>query len=172
MEKQLSILMAAPRQVKASVKPKSIKIFIDGASRSNPGPAGAGVYIECNGEEVLSQSAYLGKKTNNQAEYLALILGIYLFKIEYEEPPYEIIIVSDSELLVKQMLGQYKIKDKTLRKLQMLASNLLEGIFCKFNHVLRINNKKADKLANIAIDEKVEAPKEFISIINQEDIRL
>ncbi len=173
MEKQLNInfLLAA-----TTSHPKSIhstwNIFIDGASRGNPGLSGAGIYIEYNNKKIASKSVFLGEKTNNQAEYLALALGIYFLKKELakKNPPHNITITSDSELLIKQMRGEYKVKDKTLAKLKSIALSLIDNLKCNFVHVLRINNKKADKLANIAIDKRYKIPAEFSKILQEKGL--
>ncbi len=80
------------------------RLFVDGASRNNPGPSGAGIYVVRDGKEMLKKGFYLGKKTNNQAEYLALVLGIFLLKklVQSDE---NIIITSDSLLLIKQLIS-------------------------------------------------------------------
>src|SRR5690349_12915959 len=81
------------------------KLFIDGAARNNPGKAGAGIYILKNDQEVCKEGFYLGVKTNNQAEYAALLVGLYYIK-QYIEPHDHLDIISDSQLLVRQFNGE------------------------------------------------------------------
>jgi ribonuclease HI len=128
----------------------------DGASRGNPGHAAAGVVIEAeDGRLVARGKHYLGVMTNNQAEYRALILGL---KAVARYEPATVRVFMDSELVVKQMLGQYRVKDETLRPLYEEAKALagrLPGV--SFQHVLRGKNALADKLANEALDERARA---------------
>ena len=131
-------------------------LYIDGASRNNPGESGVGIFILKNDKKFLEHSFYLGIKTNNQAEYLALLLGLTLLK-SYLNPEDRIEIISDSELLIKQINGQYAVKNHELKKLYQDVKHLLLNLNYKAIHVLRQNNKVADKLANKAIDEKIPA---------------
>ena len=128
-------------------------IYIDGASRGNPGPAGIGVVIKDEkGNTLKEYKKYLGDKlTNNQAEYLALISALELCK---EITRGEITIFSDSELLVRQLTGIYRVRNQKLMSL-LNRVRQLEKEFEKVNyiHIRRTQNKKADLLANKAIDE-------------------
>ena len=136
------------------------RIFLDGASRGNPGQAGAGVAIINNNEFILREGFYLGRKTNNQAEYLALAFAAFLIKEQLQNrkllPHLE--FISDSELLVKQMSGLYRVKNPTLARIKHLVEGLLEGIPHSFQHVLRANNTQADALANSGVDKKKKLP--------------
>jgi len=128
-----------------------LTLNIDGAARGNPGPAGAGVVV-WRGEKVFEEFCkYLGKTTNNQAEYQALILAL---EQALELGAREVIVRSDSELLVKQVLGQYRIKNPELRSLFQKAAALMRR-FDRFRiqHVPREQNAEADRMANRAIDE-------------------
>jgi ribonuclease HI len=125
------------------------KVYTDGASRNNPGHASAGwVVYNLQGEEHSAGKKYLGEKTNNQAEYLALIAGIK----EVLPLNAEFCIYMDSELIVKQMKGEYKIKNKELLPLWQEAQDLL--LFKNWNivYIPREHNKRADALANEALD--------------------
>ncbi len=130
-----------------------VHIFTDGGARGNPGPAGAGVVIHQMGKAVASFGKYLGDGlTNNWAEYEALILALHEAKRlglteEYVE------IKMDSELIVKQMTGEYKVKDKNL-KIQhaKVRELLLEFQHVHFKHIPREENSEADALVNEAID--------------------
>lgn len=131
----------------------------DGASRGNPGPAAAGVVIEReNGQVVARGKRALGVMTNNQAEYRALILGL---KAIARYAPDQVTVRMDSELVVNQMTGRYRVRDETLRPLydeaQGAAHKLRE---VRFVHVRRAENHLADALANEALDAEQAARKE------------
>ncbi len=145
------------------------KVYIDGASRNNPGPAGAGVVIFKDDTLIQEYGYYLGIKTNNQAEYLALLLGIYHSK-QLMHPHDIVYIVSDSELLVRQLQGRYAVKHHELKKLFGLAKQLLEGVSCKVQHVLRTENTEADRMANQGVDSKRAVPDEFITLLVAHEI--
>ena len=148
---------------------------IDGASRGNPGPAGAGIYLVKNNTEVEKHHVYLGTKTNNQAEYFALALGLFFARKAMEKDrtsTRDLAVISDSELLVRQMRGEYKIKNEGLRQFSMLITTLMHGIHCTFRHVLRDQNKQADKLANEGIDGRGNVPDEFITLLAHHGIKL
>ena len=131
-----------------------IVIYTDGGARGNPGPAGAGVVIKENGRTIADFGKYLGDGlTNNWAEYEALILAIVDAKrLGFTDRHIEIRM--DSELIVKQMQGLYKVKDKNL-KLQhaKVRELLLEFEHVHFKHIPREENSEADALVNEAIDE-------------------
>lgn len=150
-------------------------LYIDGAARNNPGSAGAGIYITCKNKEYRF-SYYLGDKTNNQAEYLALIIGILHLKklimkkfINVELHTAPIVIKSDSQLLVRQLCNLYKVKNNNLKKLYQIAKNELEGLNYTIEHVRREHNTMADSLANYAVDNKVALPKSLSYIIDALD---
>lgn len=129
----------------------TINIFTDGASRGNPGEAGIGVAIY--DEEILIEQIYkyLGKKTNNQAEYTAVIFALQKLKdLNYSKAN----LFSDSEFLVKQLNGQYKVKAPNIVPLYHNVKQLLIGLDITFNWIPRNKNIMADSLANKAIDEK------------------
>jgi ribonuclease HI len=123
---------------------------VDGASRGNPGPAGYGVYMTTDAGETVEISGYLGTTTNNVAEYAGLIEAL---TVALEEGASELEVVSDSELLVKQMLGEYKVRHPNLIPLHNQAKALARR-FRRFSirHTLRAGNKNADRLANLAVD--------------------
>jgi ribonuclease HI len=145
------------------------KLYIDGASRSNPGQAGAGIYLLKNDKPEYKEGFYLGIKTNNQAEYLALLLGIFSCK-RLMFPDDILYIISDSELLVRQMKGEYKVKRDTLKSLNKTAFAMLAGINYSLCHVLREYNTQADKLANKGIDDGNPMPSEFITMLQNNGI--
>lgn len=122
-------------------------IFSDGGARGNPGPAATGVIIKnTNGETIQAFGEYLGEQTNNYAEYSALIAGLKKAK---ELKATEVECVLDSELVVKQMNREYKVKEPTLQKLFIQAWNSA-SVFKKitYRHTLRENNKEADAILN------------------------
>ena len=128
-----------------------MKLYVDGASRGNPGEAGAGFYlVDEEGNEILRGMRFLGSMTNNAAEYQALILGLRE-TLGIGETSIE--IYTDSELVAKQIKGIYTVKNKRLRRLYREAVKLLD----KFHRsevisIRREDNREADRLANEAID--------------------
>jgi ribonuclease HI len=131
---------------------KKIKIFTDGGARGNPGPAAIGLVIKDENNKILKEfSEYIGKATNNQAEYRALIKGLELAK---GFKPSEVICYLDSELLAKQMKQEYKVKDKDLQPLFIKAWNAAVRLKkVNYQHVPRELNKEADKLLNLELDK-------------------
>ena len=129
-----------------------VKINIDGGSRGNPGP-GAAAYVICNLQgKILAQEGYFMEHcTNNQAEYTALKLALIKAK---ELKATELFIESDSLLLVKQFLGEYKIKNPDLAHRMEIIRQLATPFTIHIKHVLREFNKAPDALANKAMDAK------------------
>ncbi len=128
-----------------------LDIYTDGGSRGNPGRAALGVVIKDeSGKTVAAFGEYLGKQTNNYAEYSALIAGLEKAKLLGAN---EAECIMDSELVMKQMNGVYKIREPALQKLFVKAYNLSQQFKkVKFRHVLRAKNKEADKLVNQVLD--------------------
>ena len=147
------------------------KLFVDGASRKNPGQAGAGIYLLKNDVSILKRGFFLGIKTNNQAEYLALLIGIYYYKKMIHSHTI-LFIMADSELLVRQVQGKYKVRDSKLQKLYALIKELLQDIKYSICHVARSQNKEADKLANVGINEKTHLPHELLGFLQLYDISI
>ncbi len=131
---------------------KKLQLSTDGGARGNPGPAGAGLVIKDeNGNILLEHGQYLGETTNNVAEYSALIEALKFAKTLGGT---DLEIFMDSELIVKQMLGQYKIKQPHLQELAVKVKALLaEFDSYTFKHILREYNKEADRMVNQAIDQ-------------------
>jgi ribonuclease HI len=125
---------------------------IDGGARGNPGPAGYGVVIEDqSGRKVAARSEYLGHQTNNFAEYQGLIAAL-----EYAQAhgPKALKVISDSELLVRQIRGIYKVKNAGLKILHARAKELISRLdWFSIDHALREHNREADELANQAMDK-------------------
>jgi ribonuclease HI len=127
-----------------------ITAYVDGASRGNPGPAGFGVFMTREDGEIIEICGYLGTTTNNVAEYAGLLEALATAQ---SEGATEVEIVSDSLLLVQQMLGKYRVKHPNLVPLHQKARQLTRS-FRRFSirHTLRAGNKDADRLANLAVD--------------------
>ena len=132
---------------------KKLKIYTDGGAIGNPGPAGLGIVIYDEKGKILAKySKYIGRATNNQAEYQALILALQRVK---QMRAQEIDCYLDSELVVKQLNREYKIKDKNLGPLFIKIWNLSQGFKkINFHHILREQNKEADKLVRKAVKER------------------
>jgi ribonuclease HI len=126
-------------------------IYADGAARGNPGPAGIGAVIEDERGRILKEiSQFVGHKTNNQAEYMALIQGLEA-AAEYQADAVQVRL--DSELLVHQLRGEYKVKSPLLKPLRNKVRKLLAGYkVVGIEHIERQYNRAADRLANRAID--------------------
>ena len=132
-------------------------VHTDGAARGNPGPAAIGVVIEDGeGRTVYEASRALGVKTNNEAEYLALIAALeYLREVRAKEAE----ICMDSELVVRQINGEYKVKEPRLQSLYARVTMLLNMVpKHKIRHVRRADNARADELANEALDSESPRP--------------
>lgn len=127
------------------------RLFTDGGARGNPGPAAFGYVLEAEDGTVLAaKGERIGVATNNVAEYRALIAGLEK-ALELAVP--EVEVVSDSELLVKQMNGEYKVKNEALRGLSIQASQLAREIGrVSYTAVRREHNEHADRLVNEALD--------------------
>ena len=124
---------------------------IDGGARGNPGPSGFGVVIEDEmGRPVAKWAEYLGAQTNNYAEYSGLLAALrYAIKHGFKA----LKVFSDSELMVKQINGQYKVNHPVLKELHGRATKMIDDLdFFELNHVLREKNRDADRLANLAMD--------------------
>jgi len=139
---------------KGKLKGRPLHLYTDGASRGNPGEAGAGIAIlDEQGNELVGTGKYLGKCTNNEAEYRALLLGLAKCA---EFGSGRIKVHLDSELIVKQVNGEYKVKHPNLKPLfQQAIEKLSAFVSFSVSHVRREKNSRADELANQAIDDHV-----------------
>ncbi len=129
-----------------------LNIYIDGSCKNNPGPAAVGVVVtDEEGEVLIDFGHYLGHTTNNVAEYYALIMGLEQALILKAD---SIVVHTDSQLLARQMAGEYKVRNRTLKSLVTWAKRLMAGLdHVKIKHIPRSQNKLADKLANQALKE-------------------
>jgi ribonuclease HI len=127
------------------------RLYTDGGARGNPGPAAYGFVLESeDGTLLAAEGAAIGKATNNVAEYSGLIAGLQR-AIELHVPQVE--VVSDSELMVKQMRGEYRVKNEALRDLYDEAIALARRVGnVEYRHVKRAHNELADKLVNDVLD--------------------
>ena len=137
------------------MKDETITLQFDGGSRGNPGPAGIGVVLRAaDGTPLVTLGRFIGRATNNVAEYKALITA--LEKAE-ELGARKVKVLGDSELVVKQMRGEYRVKNPDLRVLYEEARDLFHSFeAATIEHNYRADNSLADKLANIAMDRKAD----------------
>ena len=136
---------------------QKITIHTDGGARQNPGPAGIGVVIQDESGKVIGEiSRYIGEQTNNFAEYEALIQGLLMVRELFSgtTDDVELRVMMDSELVVKQCQGLYKVKEPTLKKQFERVAAIRSEFFphITFTHVRREFNAHADKLVNAAVD--------------------
>lgn len=135
-----------------------IKIYTDGGSRGNPGPAAIGVVIQKEGQTLKKYGEFIGEVTNNVAEYEAVVFALKKVKLLFgkkKAKTMEIEINLDSELVVKQLNHQYKIKEKDLIPLFIKIWNLmLDFGQVSFKYIPRNKNKQADQLVNQALDSQ------------------
>ena len=139
-------LFSAPKSA-----PAAHTAHVDGGARGNPGPAGYGVAInDASGRPVAELSEYLGHHTNNYAEYQGLLAAL---RYAAENQIKALKVISDSELMVRQMKGIYKVRHPELRKLHDQAQQLVRRLeHFEIRHALREHNQTADRLANEAMD--------------------
>lgn len=141
----------------------SLKIYCDGGARGNPGPSAIGFSILQNGKELVGESQFVGMGTNNQAEYKAVLAALMWLgknKSCFAGPLQLIEVFLDSQLVVNQLNGTYKIKNNRLRNLIVKVRNAEGGLFLKgitpkiiYRYIPREQNKRADSLLNQALDE-------------------
>lgn len=156
----------------------------DGGARGNPGPAGYGVVLhDESGHKVAALSEYLGHQTNNFAEYQGLIAAL---EYAVQHGPKALKLISDSELLVRQIKGIYKVKNPTLQELHARAKDLIAQLdWFSIGHALREENQEADRLANAAMDKgmgrdgattsarpSIQAPQEFEGVVRNGAVEL
>jgi len=136
---------------------KKVTVFTDGGARGNPGPAGIGVQVLDEKNEVVSElSEYIGEATNNVAEYTAVKRALEHLQILFSDTKaLQVSFSLDSQLVERQLNDAYKIKDTTLKTYaESITSMRDEFASVTFTHVMREDNKEADRLANEAMDKK------------------
>jgi len=146
---------AVQREAEArGIDTSRLRVFCDGAARGNPGPAGAGAVLYTpDGRLVERLGRYLGRQTNNHAEYQGLILGL---ERALELGAREVEVYADSELMVRQLLGEYRVRAEGLLPLWRRARELLARFDrARIAHVPRERNAEADEMSNRAIDERM-----------------
>jgi ribonuclease HI len=133
--------------------PHDVIVFTDGASRGNPGPASLGIYVTDRDHKVICEHGEkLGNQTNNFAEYTAVLRALML---AHECGAKRVLLKSDSELMVKQMTGIYKVKSPVIQPLHRQCVDLMKKFeLVKFEHVRREYNTDADRIANEALDRR------------------
>jgi len=135
-----------------------INIYTDGGSRGNPGPSAVGIVFYKENQIIKKYSEFIGEGTNNEAEYQAVILALKKAKLIFgkkKAKDMEIDFFMDSELAVKQLNHEYKIKEEKLQFLFIkIWNSILDFKEINFNHISREKNKEADKLVNEALDNK------------------
>lgn len=138
----------------AAGEPSRFRLFVDGGARGNPGPAGIGVRLESLDGEVVEELAdAIGTATSNQAEYEALIAGL---ELALDRGANELLVFADSELIVRQVNGEYRVKDAKLKVLHERALHLMRELpHVEVRHVPREQNAEADRLVNEAIDQSL-----------------
>jgi ribonuclease HI len=145
---------AAQPKPEPALGTQALRVFSDGAARGNPGPAGAGAVItDAQGHVLARLGHYLGRQTNNVAEYQGLLLGL---RRAQEMGAREVDVRADSQLMIRQLKGEYAVRNAALKPLHAEALRLLRG-FSRFEltHVPREQNALADEMSNRAIDEEM-----------------
>ena len=138
---------------KKTLEVKEYSLYFDGASRSNPGPASFGGVFYLNKKEIFTYKKYIGTATNNQAEYRGLLTGLnHARRLKIKN----LTVYGDSNLVIQQVLGKWKVKSKNIKPIYYDIKKVLKNYKFEtidFKHVYRNNNKRADELANQALDE-------------------
>lgn len=129
-----------------------IALYTDGGSRGNPGPAAWGFVIYIDNKKVLAKGGYLGHTTNNVAEYTACLEGLKSIKDQWGIG-HEVYCFADSQLMIEQLNGRYKIKAVHLKPLIATMHELSTGQTISYQHIPREKNTEADKLVNITLDQ-------------------
>lgn len=133
---------------------KHVRVYSDGAARGNPGPAGAGAVVtDATGRPLARLGRFLGRQTNNHAEYMGVLIGLEAAK---EMGAEQVDVFADSQLMIRQLEGKFQVKSATLRPLFEQARGLLRQ-FPRYTltHIPREENGAADEMSNRAIDERM-----------------
>jgi ribonuclease HI len=143
--------MNIPKIIMHTTLDNKFLLRFDGCSKGNPGLAGAGAVLYFNNQEIWSGHKFLGKKTNNQAEYSGLLLGL---DYAMNKNIHTLFVEGDSLLVIHQMTGKYKCQSSNLLDLYDQAKHLEKKFeFIQFNHIYRNMNYRADELSNLALNE-------------------
>ena len=127
-----------------------VLVYCDGGSRGNPGPSALGVVIKTTKEEIIEEiGEFLGEQTNNYAEYMAVVRAMEFIQ---EKGIKSAKFYLDSQLVVRQLNGEYKIKSENIKHLNQRVNELRSGLDVSFEHVYRENNKEADAVVNQVLD--------------------
>lgn len=145
------------------------ELRVDGASRGNPGPSGAGIFIKKNGSDHIKKGFYLKIGTNNRAEYLAFLIGTMYLKKEMK-PEDSVTLMSDSQLMIRQLEGKYRVKNPQLKVFYDAICAQLKGLNYSFEHIMREYNTVADMLANQGVDKKTNLPIAFLDELQSYEI--
>jgi len=175
----LTLFAAPPKKSSSPVRKhtsKSITIYTDGASRGNPGKSGVGIYAVDHHDKIMLDRGYIiGHKTNNQAEYLALLIGLLVLKKKLTKKKldtYKLNIRADSELMIKQLKGLYRVKNHALKQIKQLIDQELEDVEHTFGHIFRDKNEAADALANQGIDTRTHVPEAIVEFLGHHGVEL
>ncbi len=161
-------IYAPDNNSKKIVQTEPVHLFVDGASRGNPGPAGIGIFCKQGRTEIFKKGFFIGKHTNNFAEYSALVCGLQIvldFFKKNHNTPHHLKIFSDSQLVVFQIKGLYKVKNPIIKQLFEKAQKLLSNFSWTITHILREKNQIADQLANQGLNGKSPPPKKLLQLI-------
>lgn len=150
------------------------RVYVDGASRKNPGLSGAGFCIYQGERFILKKGFFLGIKTNNEAEYLGMLLALFFLKTKtgFAIEVDRVDIFADSLLLVQQIRGKYRVKAPALIATHRLVLFLLQGMNFDMHHILREFNVVADAAANKGIDERIPCPDSFVTLCSAYEIKI
>ena len=151
LKKNQTVMQKQPNLPMAIENENTVEIYIDGAARGNPGESGIGVYIKESQDNIREIKKYLGTKTNNQAEYTALITAL---ESAIDLSHKQVRVFTDSMLVANQMNGLWKVKHPEIIPLNKQAKTLFKNYKdISIQHIPREQNSEADRLANLAIDE-------------------
>lgn len=174
--KQLNVfdtidVIIEPHMVSLPQKGHKFQLFVDGASRNNPGPSAVGIYLLKDGVLACQHGFYVGIKTNNQAEYLAFLVGLF-YVADYYQDGDELQVIADSQLMVMQVTNKYKVTNAALKPLHALAQKMAHMYQARVEHVLRAGNKHADAMANHGLDNRIPLPDAFIELLQSHGIMI
>lgn len=171
MSKQLSLFEQKNVEQQTIFDKPGLELFFDGAARGNPGPSGIGIVIKRARMILFRRGFFVGEKTNNQAEYLALIVGVIAAR-EILVKGERLLVYGDSNLLIQQMNGQYRVKNPILQQMFRAAHMLTSEMDARFTHIYRHENGEADRAANQGIDTKTSVPEHYKKVLHAYHIKI